>query len=233
MTPILCLAGFGDDASMFDPLVDQAAGLNLHFHPLNLPGFGAPPLRGQATTLNALAAWLAEQAEARGATTVLAHSVASIIAAIAANRTRSPLTTILSLEGNLTPEDAYFSGSAAQYDSAETFRPAFLSRLDEMAAQDPILARYRQAVAKADPQALWDLGCDADRFSREHSPVALLQAVAHAAYLFNPDNLPDTSRAWLATHTLPRFELPGASHWASVDQPRLLAETAAQALAAA
>lgn len=232
MTTILCIAGFGDDASMFDPLVAEGWGLPVRFEPVSLPGFGAPALAGQATTLDALADFVAGRAEAGGARCVLAHSVASIIATLAATRRGSPLDTVLSLEGNLTPEDAYFSGTAARYGSAADFRAAFLDRLGEMATGDPILQRYRARVARADPQALWELGCDAHRFSAETSPGALLLETPHAAYLYNPENLPAASLAWLAENPLPRYELPGASHWPSLDAPRLLAETIIEALEA-
>lgn len=230
MIKIICVAGFGDDASMFAPLIDASAGLAVQFHPINLPGFGATPLNGQKTTLESMAAYLVKQAEDTGANTVLAHSVASIIASMAANRMNSPLNSILSLEGNLTPEDAYFSGTAANYSSADEFRVVFLNRLDDMAKSDPVIGRYRDAAGRADPQALWELGCDAHKFSNKESPGKLLQATENAAYIFNPKNVPSSSMSWLNENSLMHFELPGASHWASVDQPSQLAGRIAEAL---
>ena len=214
MTKIICIAGFGDDASMFGPLVDVSASLPVQFHPINLPGFGAPLLSGQKSSLTSLAAYLVKRAEEIGAKTVLAHSVASIIASIAANRLSSPLNAILSLEGNITSEDAYFSGTAANYSSADEFVVAFLSRLDDLAKGDPAIARYRDVVRSADPLALWQLGCDAHRFSSEESPGELLQATEKAAYFFNPENVPSSSLSWLNANSLLRFEMSGASHWA-------------------
>ena len=221
---MICLAGFGDNASMFSPLVEECASGELEVLPINLPGFGAPTLDGQITSLDSLATHVNERAAALGANIVLAHSVASIIASLAAGKPGSPLGFVMSLEGNLTPEDAYFSGTAAEFPSANEFRPAFLSRLNDMAHEDAILSRYREAVLQADPQALWELGCAAHRFSTEHSPGALLQSLPRSAYLYNPDNVPTSSLGWLQSSSLKRYELPNASHWASIDQPKRLSE---------
>ena len=230
MHKIICIAGFGDDASMFDPLVQVGANGEAQFLPISLPGFGAPVPDQQSTSLESLATYLVNRASETGADCVLAHSVASIVASIAANRPGSPLSSVLSLEGNLTPEDAYFSGTAALYEAPAAFRSAFLDRLDAMAKEEPVLDRYRRIVEKANPQALWELGCDADNFSREQSPGELLQSVKNAAYLYNPENVPKRSLDWLEANALSRFELPGASHWASVDKPQLLAQKISEIL---
>ena len=223
MNKIICVAGFGDDASMFAPLVEAAADSVSQYYPISLPGFGSPIPEDQTTSLESLATFLIAKAAEIGADTVLAHSVASIIASIAATRPNSPLTSIISLEGNLTPEDAYFSGTAAQYSDPGEFRTAFLDRLDRMATNDEIIARYRGVVEHADPKALWELGCDAHDFSNKQSPGDRLQTVANTAYLYNPENLPGTSLSWLEKNELFKLKLPGASHWASLDQPHLLA----------
>lgn len=230
MKTILCIAGFGDDASMFERLTEHDSSGQVQFLPMDLPGFGAPRLQGQETTLDALATALNAQANTRGVDSVLAHSVASIIASIAARQAGSPIRTILSLEGNLTPEDAYFSGTAVGYSAPDEFRTAFLARLDDMNDENPVLERYRARVETADPVALWQLGCDAHAFSAQHSPGELLMASARAIYLYNPDNLPETSLTWLQTHDIERYELPGASHWTSVDQPGLLLEQILKAI---
>ena len=118
---ILFIAGFGDNASMFTGLRGTALEDAYRLLPLDLPGFGAPALRTQ-TTLQSLADFVAGKAKETGAEIIVAHSVASIIASLAAREPDCPITTILSLEGNITAEDAYFSGSAADYDDPNSFR---------------------------------------------------------------------------------------------------------------
>jgi len=218
---ILLIAGFGDNGSMYDKLLSTSLAARYRLLPLDLPGFGAPPRAGE-TTLAGLAEFVAKRAREEGAEIIVAHSVASIIAALAAALPQSPLGTILSLEGNLSPEDAYFSGTAADYDDPLAFRAAFLARLEGM-SDDPVIPRYARAVAAADPTALWHLGCDARRFSAQKNPGEVLMAAGDVTYIYNPDNCPAPTLAWLDTHPMKRIRLDGASHWPSVDVPERLA----------
>lgn len=220
---ILMIAGFGDNASMFEPLLSTELARRYELVPLDLPGFGAPPLCGVAT-LSALGDWVRQQAQDRNATAVMAHSVASIIASMAAIAPESQIERIISLEGNLAAEDAYFSGRAAEFDDPQSFRDWFLPRLASKAENDPILARYVQAVELADPKALWELGCDAHRFSETEHPGEWLERSAKVTYVVNRANCADASMKWLDQSGLDVIELPNASHWPTVDQPDQLAE---------
>jgi pimeloyl-ACP methyl ester carboxylesterase len=236
---ILMIAGFGDNASMFDGLSTTELARKYALIPYNLPGFGAPPLDGE-TTIDALAEALAHEARATGAKIVLAHSVASIIASIALSKDSlskdglskdSPLEMILSIEGNITADDAYFSGTAANYEDPASFRTAFLTRLAEKAENSAIFARYHDNVAKADPTALWHLGRDAGRFSEAHHPGECLVASGRVSYLYDDPNCPDSTLDWLQSHDIDKRRLVGASHWPSVDAPDLLSTECLNALA--
>lgn len=226
---MLLIAGFGDDASMYDGLLKTPLANSYDLLPLNLPGFGAPALQ-QETTLQSLAEFVSAQAKASTAEFIVAHSVASIIATLTATEPDSPITTIVSLEGNLTADDAYFSGTAADYDDPHTFKSAFLKRLEKMSHTDPMIARYRKIVAQADPLALWQLGNDAHHFSIRYTPGELLVSAAKVVYLYNPDNCPKASLEWLTTNPIERRTLKNAGHWVSVEQPEMLAENILLAL---
>jgi len=220
---MLMVAGFGDDSSMFQPLFDTPLARAFKLLPINLPGFGAPPLPVPAT-LDALAGWLAVAIADTGATLLMGHSIASVIASLAAHKSVGQIETIISLEGNLTAKDAYFSATAARYDSADDFLAGFLPKLDQKATDNPILARYAHVVRRADAQALWALGCDVAKFSHIAHPGDLLRDCARAIYCYNPDNCADVSIAWLNSQPIDRILLEGASHWPSLDVPDQLSD---------
>ena len=230
MEKMICIAGFGDDSTMFDGLKNSALSSFVEVVQFNLPGFGAPALNDEPTTLTSLSKVVEAKARSIGARIILAHSVASIIASLAALRPASPIKTILSLEGNLTAEDAYFSGTAANYDTPTAFRAAFLERLSKMDDEKNVIARYRGVVESADLDALWRLGKDAHEFSQKNIPGEILKRAADVIYFYNPDNLPAPSRQWLEAHDMRRIQLEDASHWASIDRPALLAEKIKAAL---
>lgn len=221
---LLFVPGFGDDSSVFEPLAATALASHYRLSIVDFPGFGGAPCVEQPTTLESFADLVHNIADQQQACVVVAHSAGSIIASLAAGRASSTIDTIISLEGNLTAEDAYFSGTAADYNTAADFRRAFLSRLDAMAQAQPIIARYRSAVAKADPQSLWELGCDVHRFSLATVPGDVLTETSNAYYLYNPANCPDSSIEWLRDHSISAVQMNGASHWFSADQPHLLAD---------
>lgn len=212
----ICIAGFGDNASMFEPLARTQLAEACRLELLNLPGFGAGDAL-RPTTLQALGDRVAAKAGEAGATVVIAHSVASIIASLAAREPTGPIDTVISLEGNLTAADAYFSGTAANYPDPQAFRSSFMAKLQRKS--DPLLVRYCTVVAEADALALWQLGCDAKRFSEETVPGEVLMQARAAAYLYNPANCPPETLEWLERHPLPRYRLDGASHWPTLDQP--------------
>jgi len=228
---VLCIAGFGDDGSMFAPFLATTITSSYRVITVDLPGFGSePPTAGRFATLSNLAAFVAAVAAAQEVEAVLAHSAASIVAGLAATDPRSGIRTILSLEGNLTKADTYFSGIAAEFDAPAAFREAFLTRLDQAAEADPLMARYRSRVARANPHSLWVLGNDVAAYSERHRPGDLLLRVAEAHYLYNPSNCAESSLEWLERSGLPTTKLPGASHWPTLDAPRLVARAVAEVL---
>lgn len=220
---MVLIAGFGDNRSVFEPLLETKLAQSYRMAAIDLPGFGAPPLPGR-TTLERMAEFVDAEARKLGANIVLAHSVASIIASLAAQCAGSPINTILSLEGNLTAGDAYFSGMAAAYASAGEFRTAFLARLADLERTDVNIARYRAAVETADPRALWELGVDAHAFSVAQAPGDILARTQRVVYFYNAANMSPASLAWLETSPFRRMCLARASHWKCFDQPDLLAE---------
>lgn len=229
--PVLALAGFGDNGSMYEPLVREGARLGLEIRSLELPGSGAALLDG-TTSLPRLAHYVAGAAADIGARAIIAHSVASIIASLAARELGCPIDAIISLEGNLLAGDAYFSGLAADFATPAAFRAALLQRVERLAISDPALARYRSELEKAHWPSLWELGRAARAFSEKTHPGRLLAQSGRVLYVLNRANCATVSLDWLASSGIETCELPGASHWPSIDRPVDLAKAIADFLAA-
>ena len=117
---MLCIAGFGDNSSMFENLLATTLAERYELLPLDLPGCGRES-QLHLTSLETLADYVLQHVSAFGVKFILAHSVASIIATLVAEKSNGAIQKIYSLEGNLTPADAYFSGTAAEFDHAEAF----------------------------------------------------------------------------------------------------------------
>ncbi len=230
--PIVFIAGFGDHGGMFEALGVTVLGDEYAILGVDLPGTGLSSPREERLTLPVAADLVADVVRQEKATIIAAHSVGSIVASLAAQVSGSSIDTVLAIEGNLTPADAYFSGSAAEYESADVFHAAFLARLDGMTAANPAIERYREQVAAADPRSIWELGCDVADWSQSQQPGdVLVRSAERVRYLYNPNNTPAESRAWLRDNEIMSIRLDGASHWAAVDQPELLAHKLLEAIA--
>jgi pimeloyl-ACP methyl ester carboxylesterase len=224
-TPILCLAGFGDDSSMFLPLKETELAQHFRLVLVDLPGFGdEPPFPNTFATISNLAGAVTELAAREKISIVLAHSVASVIACFAARQVGSTIRTILSLEGNLTTADTYYTQLVEEYEHPEDFHAAFLDLLAGRAETDPLIARYHSQVARAHTHALWILGMEMVALSEQVAPGQLLQEPERVHYFYNPENCADLSLAWLKASGIPSTVLPGASHWPTMDAPKVTAE---------
>lgn len=229
---VLCLAGLGDDSTMFEPLLDTRLASTHRLVLVDLPGFGdEPPFVGTFATISRLSQFVNRVAESEGTEIVLAHSIASVIASTAAASGNSVIATIISVEGNLTAADAYYTRLAADHEHPESFREALLSRLDETAETDPLIARYRSRVARADTHALWILANEAVAFCENIVPGEALMKAAEVHYLYNPANCAGSSLDWLEESGIPAVQLAGASHWPTIDAPGLVAAAVQRILA--
>ena len=107
MKAALCIDGFGDNDSMFEPLMKTDLARHLKLLPIDLPGFGEPSL--SVTFLDTLADVINERAIQQSAAVVMAHSVASIIASLAAVKDDSPLEKKLSHLREISPRRTLIS----------------------------------------------------------------------------------------------------------------------------
>lgn len=219
---LLFLHGFADCSLTFAPLFDTPLAEHFRLVAIDLAGFGASPRQDNVLTIAQHAedvVALARSLPAAGRIGLVAHSVASMIAVEAAPRLGERFGGLFSIEGNLTSEDVYFSGRAADFDDARSFKQCFLDDLWNMAQTRHILRRFFAAAVLADPIAMWQLGRDARRMSTGDAPGQAYRRVRPSLYCWSPGNMPETTKQWIAKSDLDQHRLANASHWPTVDQP--------------
>ena len=101
------------------------------------------------TSLAALADFVHLKAQEEEARSFVAHSASSIIATLVAGRPQSPIDTVISLQGNITADDAYYSGSAEDFADPQEFKSALLDRIGDLSRSRPIFGRYYDIVSRA------------------------------------------------------------------------------------
>ena len=223
---LLFVHAFADCGLAFTPLFDTPLTESFRLVVVDLPGFGASPRRDDVGTIAQHAEAIAKVARSLsppGPIGLVGHSVGSMIAVDVASRLGDRFGGLFSIEGNLTAEDAYFSGRAADFDDPSAFKRRFLDDLWTLAQVKPILRRFHGAVTMADAAAMWSLGRDARRLSVGDTPGRAYLRVQPSLYYWSPDNTAENTREWIARSGIARRQFDG-SHWPMVDQPDVAAQ---------
>ena len=220
---LLCLHGFADSGLMFLPLTETALPDYFELVLVDLPGFGGSPSKPGVALIRDYAGVVAElapvisRAESVG---LIGHSIASAIAAAASDLLAPPPIGVFSIEGNLTEDDAYFTGKAADWDEAEAFKKAFLNDIWQLGATDVELRRYFGGVIMAQASAMWSLGKDAKRVSVGDSVGHAYRALkVPSLYYWSEATTPARTRQFIDAYSIPNRRYAAASHWPTIADP--------------
>ncbi|MBL6958937.1 MAG: alpha/beta hydrolase [Rhodospirillales bacterium] len=218
-----CLHGFADCGAAFAHLFETPLGRRVRMMAPDLPGFGASPRGDHGGTIAdhvATLLGLIEEETPDMKIGLVGHSVGSVIAAEAARQLGPRCAGMFSIEGNLTADDAYFSGQAVDYENAADFKNLFTNKIWERSADSIILRLYHGGLMQADAGAMWTFGRDVKSYSRDDQPGHVLKALdCPVHYFWCADNTPETTQKFLRDHALPNTEVTGTSHWPMLDAP--------------
>lgn len=213
---ILVVPGFGDSSRSWRTLLGSPLADHHHVELVDLPGIGIPST-GAAPTIEAHAAHLARLVVAGGAgrpAFLVGHSLGSAIAVEAIRSLEGAVAGLVSLEGNLTTDDGYFSATAAVHADASTFRTALLDRVDDLLRSGEAPASYLASIEAADPVVLWEIGRDASRLGAGDGFGEAFRAVGvPTLYLWSARSTPVTTQRYLAAHGLAAARNDDATHW--------------------
>lgn len=220
---LICLHGFADSGLMFLPLSETALPDYFELVIVDLPGFGGSPSKPGVDLIRDYAgavAGLASVISCKESVGLIGHSIASAIAVATSDMLSPPPIGVFSIEGNLTVDDAYFTGKAADWEGAEPFKEAFLNEIWEMGASKIELRRYFGGVIMAHAQAMWNLGRDAKRISAG-------DAVGHSyrglkvpsLYYWSEATTPARTRRFIDAYSIPNRKYSASSHWPTIADP--------------
>lgn len=221
------LHGFGESGLSFCPLFATPLADFFGLFAPDLPGFGAsPPLPG-VTSLDRLADAVVEVIARRtpeGPLGLIGHSMGSALAVRVAQRLGPRAGGLLSIEGNLTEADAYFTGRAALFNEPGAYKTALENKVWGLAQADRAARRYLASLAFADPDVLWQLGRDVARASRANGlGEEYRQLSCPTLYCWSDTSLPDETKRYLREHAIPDRRYEEAGHWPTVEAPLAIA----------
>ncbi len=224
---LVFIHALADCGLAFTPLFATPLAEEFRLVAVDLAGCGASPRRDDVLTIaqhaEAIAA-LARSLSASGPIGLVGHSVGAMIAVETAARLGGRFGGLFSIEGNLTAEDAYFSGRAADFDDPDALKQRFLDDLWKMGHERPILRRFHAMATMADALAMWSLGRDARRLSIGDAPGRAYRRVRPSLYYWSAKSTMPSTRDWIANSGLAHQRFTDASHWPMIDQPSATAQ---------
>jgi pimeloyl-ACP methyl ester carboxylesterase len=223
---IVCLPGFTDTMASWLSLIDPLSG-GAEVAVLEFPGLGHPVAAATGGSLTQLAEAVVRLVSGCWSTPIvlLGHSLGSVLAVRAAHRLAGQCRAIVSIQGNLTADDAYFTGQAAGFDNPDTFKAALTAQARRLAAAGRVPASFSESVAAADPYTIWALGRDvATHGTGIHFGLELLQAPCRTTYLWSAATTPAASQDFIHAHDLPNRELGIGHHWPWLSHPTRIAD---------
>jgi pimeloyl-ACP methyl ester carboxylesterase len=224
---LLCLHGFADSGLMFLPLAETALPDHFELVLVDLPGFGGSPSKPGIALIQDYARAVAKLAPVishRESVVLIGHSIASAIAVAASELLSPPPIGVFSIEGNLTEDDAYFTGKAADWDAAEPFKKAFLNEIWELGATNVELRRYFGGVIMAQASAMWSLGKDAKRVSVGDSVGHAYRALkVPSLYYWSEATTSARTCQFIDAYSISNRRYTVTSHWPTIADPQATA----------
>ena len=220
---LLLLHAFADTGYAYAGLFASDALKSYRLVAVDLWGFGASPRRADVRTVDDYAKALGNLINAHltdRSIGLVGHSIAGTMAVAVANRLGDKVTGVFSIEGNLTPDDAFFTGRAKDYDDPDLFKRDFLDQVWQLGQESPALRQYYAGAVLADARTMWDLGNDAVRISDGDRLGQLHRALARPSlYYWSTESTPAATRDWIENSDIAHEVYTGAGHWPMVEQP--------------
>jgi pimeloyl-ACP methyl ester carboxylesterase len=214
------LHGFGESHLCFRDAFAHPLAERMRIFLFDLPGCGASPPRQTGLTIEDAAQLCLDLIESFSSSrriVLVGHSVGGIIATrVALMRDPSP-DLVISVEGNLTPSDAYFSGQAANFDEPEPYYTWLRSKILAKEADDDIFRRYSCSLQLADPRTLWTLGRSV---AGDPNPGQdFLSLTCPSIYYWDPASTSDAAKQFLDENDIRQRKLEGLGHWPMISSP--------------
>ena len=224
---LFLLPGFPDNGQMFEPLNAYSLAKHYRLVAIDLWGFGASPRRNDAGTIDEYADALVRLIERFAPTQtvgLVGHSIAAVIWSKVSMKLGDQISGLFSIEGNLTPDDAFFTGKAMDFDDPHEFKRCFLEQVWQLGLTSLAHRRYFAGAVSADPVAMWNLGRDAKRISVNGEPGASYKRLAQPTlYYWSLESTPPATAEWIEKSAINNQVYSGAGHWPTIEQPEATA----------
>ncbi len=215
--------GFAESSFSFIDLFKPPLQDHFNLYAPDFPGFGATPLHahgGSIDEASQILLDLIERISPEDRIYLVGHSFGAALCTQVAQQQPERIAAFVSIEGNLTEADAYFSGQATKHKTGAGFKEAFLRQVFEMAERSEALQRYYASVRLAHPAAMMQWGQASAQWSKTSVAGGEYKALAcPTLYYWGAESTPEQTQQYIKSEGLVNKRFEGSGHWPMIDQP--------------
>lgn len=215
--------GFCCSGHLYDNVFDSVLCDDFSIHMPDFPGFGAsPPASPPHTVADSarLLSGLIRRVGGDGPVFLLSHSLGGIVGTKAAMELGGIVKGYVSVEGNLTRQDAFVTGLSADFNDAGAFYEHLTQMFLPMVQNDPSLRRFVAGFLSADPDSVlvWGKSC-AEATGETAAGDEFRALPIPTLFVWGEKSLPEMSREYIERHCMNHLPFPNAGHNVMVDEP--------------
>lgn len=212
---LVCVPAFADSYESWVPLV-EALSEHCQIAIIELPGLGNPRAMSTEASVTGLSTLVADVVRHywRTPVTLVGHSLGAALAARAAQELGRRCRGLVSIEGNLTVDDGYFTGQAADHSEPSAFHRSLLGQIEGLGARGTVPASFVDAWRRSDAPSMWALARDAGRLAVDGRLEAdFATSACPRLYLWSQASTPSSTQALLRERQIPNHRLSIGHHW--------------------
>ena len=222
--------GFCCSGHLYENVFDSVLVDDFSIYMPDFPGFGATPPVSPPHTVADSALLLSDLIRRVGGDRpvfLLSHSLGGIVGTETALTLGRSVRGYVSVEGNLTRQDAFLTGLSVDFDDAGAFYDHLAGIFLPMAQADPALRRFAAGFLSADPDSVlaWGKSC-AEATGETQAGDTFRTLEIPTLFVWGEKSLPEMSREYIERHGMNHLSFANAGHNVMVDEPEGFYRTA-------
>lgn len=186
----------------------------------DLPGFGVTPNYGKPLGVEGIVDILKSligKYSSNANLYLIGHSVSGIIVTELIKKLQVEVKGFVSVEGNLTTADSYYS-SLPIHHSKEEFYRIYLDSVGEHAKNRADFQRYLASVRFAEVDSLYELGKSTENLIKDNQAgKSFLSLNCPKLYIWGDKDTPVETASFIQENAIPNVLLKGVGHWPMVE----------------
>ncbi len=221
------LHGFADSGLAYLEAFDSPIANNFNIYVVDLPGFGASPINHDFLSIKGhselVTGIIKDETNEQQKVNLVAHSLGGLIGTWVCQNLSDMVNYYVSIEGNLTEADSYFSSKPLDYSTPIEFSRAFNKDIFKLAEKEERYKRYYSSLRFANPEGMRNWSITSQEFNRNNNCGLEFNALeCNKIYLWGDKDTPKETQEFINRQKVPNKLYPSIGHWHMIENTEAL-----------